>query len=306
MANNTTLSTNVGSGDVIATDDVGGIKYQRVKLMDGTEDSTAVIPGDATNGLDVDVTRVQGTVTTSTTIAAALPAGGNAIGSVSVTSEPGQAANAGALPGVVDVIGGYDGANVRVVKTSAAGVLQVDGSAVTQPVSDGSGSLTVDAPVGTPAFVRLSDGAAAITTLPVSLATAPALVTGTATIGAVSLAPRTTGGLTVARTISAASTNATSVKASAGQVYGIQAYNLNASPRYLKLYNKASAPTVGSETPVATYLIPGNTAGAGFVITTPNGMAYSTGIAFALTTGIADADTGAVAANEIVVNINYF
>jgi hypothetical protein len=31
--------------------------------MDGTEDSTAVIPGDATNGLDVDVTRVSGTVT---------------------------------------------------------------------------------------------------------------------------------------------------------------------------------------------------------------------------------------------------
>lgn len=38
------------------------------------------------------------------------------------------------------------------------------------PVSDNAGSLTVDAPVGTPAFVRLSDGAAAITTLPVSIA----------------------------------------------------------------------------------------------------------------------------------------
>lgn len=37
------------------------------------------------------------------------------------------------------------------------------------PVSDNAGSLTVDAPVGTPVFVRLSDGAAAITTLPVSL-----------------------------------------------------------------------------------------------------------------------------------------
>jgi hypothetical protein len=36
------------------------------------------------------------------------------------------------------------------------------------PVSDNAGSLTVDAPVGTPAFVRLSDGAAAITALPVT------------------------------------------------------------------------------------------------------------------------------------------
>lgn len=40
-------------------------------------------------------------------------------------------------------------------------------------VDDNSGSLTVDAPVGTPAFVRLSDGSAAITTLPVSLASVP-------------------------------------------------------------------------------------------------------------------------------------
>lgn len=41
------------------------------------------------------------------------------------------------------------------------------------PITDNSGSITVDAPVGTPAYVRLSDGAAAITTLPVSLATVP-------------------------------------------------------------------------------------------------------------------------------------
>lgn len=40
-------------------------------------------------------------------------------------------------------------------------------------VTDNSGSLTVDAPVGTPVFVRLSDGSSAITTLPVSLASVP-------------------------------------------------------------------------------------------------------------------------------------
>ena len=43
----------------------------------------------------------------------------------------------------------------------------------TVAVTDNAGSITVDAPVGTPAFVRLSDGAAAITTLPVSLASVP-------------------------------------------------------------------------------------------------------------------------------------
>ena len=41
------------------------------------------------------------------------------------------------------------------------------------PISDNSGSLTVDAPVGTPVYVRLSDGTSAIATLPVSLASVP-------------------------------------------------------------------------------------------------------------------------------------
>lgn len=61
----------------------------------------------------------------------------------------------------------------RKATVSASNALKVDGSAVTQPVSDASGSLTVDAPVGTPVYVRLSDGASAITTLPVSLASVP-------------------------------------------------------------------------------------------------------------------------------------
>lgn len=41
------------------------------------------------------------------------------------------------------------------------------------PITDNSGSITVDAPVATPVFVRLSDGATAISTLPVSLASVP-------------------------------------------------------------------------------------------------------------------------------------
>lgn len=113
-------------------------------------------------------------------------------------------------------------------------------------------------------------------------------------------------GYTPYKLISAGSTNATSLKASAGQVGAVICFNINASPRYLKLYNKASAPTVGTDTPVQVYLIPGNTAGAGHVIPLPNqGLEFTVGIAFALTTGITDADTGAVAASEIIVNIGY-
>lgn len=53
-------------------------------------------------------------------------------------------------------------------------------SSVGLPVGDAGGSLTVDAPVGTPVFVRLSDGASAITTLAVSAASLP-LPSGAAT-----------------------------------------------------------------------------------------------------------------------------
>lgn len=62
MADNVPITA--GSGTTIATDDVSGVHYQRVKLVDGTLDATGAIGGDATNGLDVDVTRVQGSVTT--------------------------------------------------------------------------------------------------------------------------------------------------------------------------------------------------------------------------------------------------
>ena len=123
--------------------------------------------------------------------------------------------------------------------------------------------------------------------------------------GVIGLVPLTAGGLTISKTISAGSTNATSVKASAGQVYAIYVINTNAAVRYLKLYNKASSPTVGTDTPVMTLPISGSTTGGGFVFSSDVGIAFATGIAFALTTGVLDSDTGAVASSEIVVNLLY-
>jgi hypothetical protein len=61
----------------------------------------------------------------------------------------------------------------RYATVTASNAVKVDASGVAVPITDNSGSLTVDAPVGTPAFVRLSDGSSAITTLPVSLASVP-------------------------------------------------------------------------------------------------------------------------------------
>ena len=112
----------------------------------------------------------------------------------------------------------------------------------------------------------------------------------------------TTNGSTASHTMSAASTNATSLKASAGLLYGFCISNANAAARYFKLYNKASTPTVGSDTPVTTVQVPAN----GTVIRAyPVGMTFGTGIAWAATTGIADSDTGAVGLNDLSIDIDY-
>lgn len=98
---------------------------------------------------------------------------------------------------------------------------------------------------------------------------------------------------------------AVSVKASAAVLYGLDVTNTNASARYIKLYNKASAPTVGTDTILMEFLIPGSTGGGGHSPNLPvDGVAFGTGLAYGLATG-AGTSTGAVAAGEIIVNLQY-
>lgn len=101
---------------------------------------------------------------------------------------------------------------------------------------------------------------------------------------------------------SAASTNATVVKASAGDVFNVAAYNSNVAVRFLKLYNQATSPVVGTDTPVLTLALPPLSA-----ISVPlQSQYFSAGIAIALTTGAADADTSAVGAGDILgLNVSY-
>lgn len=111
-----------------------------------------------------------------------------------------------------------------------------------------------------------------------------------------------TVGATPYKLISANTTNGTSVKAAPGVVTSIVASNTNAAVRYLKLYDKASAPTVGTDTPKQVYALP---AGGCVSIPLSSPLQFEAGIAFATTTGAADSDTAAVAANEIIVNLGY-
>lgn len=126
--------------------------------------------------------------------------------------------------------------------------------------------------------------------------------TGCSAGSTVSLIPATSGGLTLAHAVAAASTNATSLKASAGQLYGASIYNNAAYPVYLKFYNKASSPTVGTDTIV--YEVPVQ-AGTQREVHTEEGLAFGTGIAYALTKGITDADATAVALSDASVDLIY-
>lgn len=138
---------------------------------------------------------------------------------------------------------------------------------------------------------------AVASSMSVTLATSHPTITVTGTPGA------GFGASTLHHAISAATTNATSVKASAGAINSLHVCNANAAVRYFKLYNKASAPTVGTDTPVMTVLVPPN--GSIALDLGAYGVRLGTGIAYALTTGIAVADTGAVGLSDMSVHISY-
>jgi len=250
--------------------------------------------------------------TAHVTISGALPAGSATIGAVTVSGTP----------------------SVSLSGTSAVNVSQVGGSGISLGQAVAGSSIPVVLPsaqittLTPPTTVTIGGSlpAGSNTIGTVAVSSLPALTSGSNTIGAVNavqsgtwtvqpgntanttawlVSPQaaTAGGASISKTISAASTNGTNVKGSAGLLYAILVSNVNAAVRYLKLYDKATTPTVGTDTPVLTMLVPPSN--GGFVIQFPVGITFSNGIGFGLTTGVADNDTGAVSASEHVVNLIY-
>lgn len=141
-----------------------------------------------------------------------------------------------------------------------------------------------------------------------ALAVTSTLQTGSALAADVGLSgARTSGGTTLYKNIDVDETE-DEIKGTAGQVYWIHAMNLANATRFLKLYNNTAATVVvGTTVPDLTFPLPtqGDTNGAGFTLSIPNGIAFGTAITVAATTGVADNDAGAPGANEVVVNIGY-
>lgn len=114
-----------------------------------------------------------------------------------------------------------------------------------------------------------------------------------------------TGSPTTHKLTAGASTNATSVKNVQGCVAGGYLRNRAASERYFKFYNKASAPTVGTDTPILTIGIPATSFVSLADVVGAYGLKFAAGIAYAMTTAYADADTGALTAGDVDVNLIY-
>jgi hypothetical protein len=126
-------------------------------------------------------------------------------------------------------------------------------------------------------------------------------LSGTQTVNATPT-PSVSGGLLTYRKLASADTNLATPKASAGQLYGWYVYNNSASAKFLKIYNKASNPTLASDTPVLTIPVP---ATSKTEIAIPSGIALSAGLAIAATGAVGDTDTTALAANDLIINLFY-
>lgn len=146
------------------------------------------------------------------------------------------------------------------------------------------------------------------TDLPITLdGEAVVLGAGSATVGNVGLVASTTGGTTLYKNIDVDETE-DQVKGTAGQLYWLHVVNLAAATRFLKVYNATAASvTVGTTVPDLTFAIPtqGDTNGAGFTLSVATGIVFSTAITIAATTGVADNDSTAPGANEVIVNLGY-
>lgn len=101
---------------------------------------------------------------------------------------------------------------------------------------------------------------------------------------------------------SLASTNSAVVKATIGSFMTIQANNTGAAC-FIKLYNKSTAPVVGTDIPVMTIPLPAN----GFISEDfgAYGVRFLSGIGIAITGLAIDTDVTAIAANQVKLSVSY-
>lgn len=290
MSDNTTLSAAVGSGIVLATDDISSVHYQRVKLSWGVDGSA--VDASASNPIPVTLSSSGGLTS--------LALLDDVIGTVGATA-----------PTKVSSVGGVDGSgNSRTLLMDCSGraavnVISAPSLTIGAALPAGANNIgDVDLASAIPAGdflmgrVKISDGTEVASVDSNNRLEVSAVMNGTNYI--YPLATAVTG-LSLSRVVAGSSTNATSVKASAGNVYGYEIANAVGSIRYVKFHNTAIAPTAGTGI-VYTVLVPASSVVRFYF---NNGLYFSSGIGFTTVTGFADSDTAAVTANDLIVQVLY-
>jgi len=134
-------------------------------------------------------------------------------------------------------------------------------------------------------------------------------VTGTVVVGSGTVTSVTTSGTPLAPATpyilnSLATTNGALILTGTSGLHAFYATNTGATAAFVKLYNKATAPTVGTDVPAMIIPVPAAVAGVPGVATLPighNGFRFALGLGIAITGAAADADTTAVAAGQVKV-----
>ena len=149
---------------------------------------------------------------------------------------------------------------------------------------------------------RFVQGTYATEPIPAAQASATQAVSGTVTATVTPPAPTTPYFLN-----SAATTNGALILTGTSSVHSIWITNEGASPAYVKLYNKATAPTVGTDIPEMTIPVPAAASGVPGVAN-PNigfiAFRFALGLGIAITRNAVYTDTTAIGAGEVKVKLS--
>jgi hypothetical protein len=106
---------------------------------------------------------------------------------------------------------------------------------------------------------------------------------------------------------SAASTNGALILTGTSGLQALYATNIGATAAFVKLYNKATAPTVGTDVPEMIIPVPAAVSGVpgvAQIIPGFQGYRFALGLGIAITGAVADSDTTAVAAGQVKVKLS--
>jgi hypothetical protein len=149
---------------------------------------------------------------------------------------------------------------------------------------------------------RFVQGTYATEPIPAAQASATQAVSGTVTATVTPPAPATPYFVN-----SAATTNGALILTGTSSVHSLWATNEGASPAYVKLYNKATAPTVGTDIPEMTIPIPAAASGVPGVANPNMGFIpfrFALGLGIAITRNAVHTDTTAIGAGEVKVKLS--